>query len=221
MKKLVMNGLPLVALLLSAGMADATLLTECPAVGTETGCAWAITVGSTGNITIVRGTMSNGTTNQPGYDSVLNAPDADDAMVALINDWTGHTITGIAITGAGTFDFSADAGHQDNPCSTAFTRGEPHATGCGSSARGATRWPAPDSYAGPGVTNITPINVNTGLVTFTGVTAGNSVWFGLEGPVKGTFELISKPSATPEPARFGLVAAGLLGAGLLRKRRRP
>jgi hypothetical protein len=91
----------LTGLALSAGLAHATLFTECPAVGSETGCYQVIIVSSTGSVSVVRGTLSNGTTNQPFDDSVLDSSHQDDTIIGLINNYTGFDITSVYDHGHG------------------------------------------------------------------------------------------------------------------------
>src|SRR5579863_6234266 len=222
--------LPLLALAtaLSAGMATAAQFTECPAVGgsgaTDTGyqsgCAFLITVSNTGAVSITAATLVGSATTGtqvPSYDQ-NNQGNLDDTMVGILNNWTGHTILSVTLAGTGSFDYSIDAGGQDNPCYTGYTF---FATGCGSSAVGSTTWPAPDSYGGPGVTSIIPLaSTNGGTVSFVGVAAGTSAWFGLEGPISGTPTITFSSSGVPEPATVSLIGLGLVGVGFLGRLRR-
>lgn len=195
---------------LSAGLAHATLYTECPVVGAETGCYQVIIVSSTGVVSVVDGTLSNGSTPQPFADAVLNPTDSDDTLVGLINNWTGHSITSVSISGIDAFDFAEDASSKpDNPCSTEYaTVGEPHATGCNSGGE-------PQDYARSGDT-ITVTNDNSGKITFgTPLAAGSGnssfTWFGLEGPITGVPTITTIASVVPEPGSLILLGSALLG----------
>jgi hypothetical protein len=125
----------------------------------------------------------------------------EDALIGVRNN-TSHTIFSFNITGSGIFGFDGDG--IDTYIDNVLTL--PNAMDTSNGGYG-----GPDGY-------FTNIVGNTGTVNFIGgIAPGGSDFFSLEEPINISAPPIITP--TPEPASMAVLGAGLLGFGLLRRRK--
>jgi hypothetical protein len=167
--------------------------TECPAIGSDTGCQILVVINPGGGISIY------GDNSQGPYDG------SEDALIGVFNN-SGATVPSLNLTGLGIFGFDGDGICTFKP----FT---------GSGYCSGTYYQTdPGDYAGPTTTfsNVSG-NGNSGTVVFTGgLASGASTYFSLEGAL--TAGSISGSTGggptSPAPTSILLVVTGLAGAVL-------
>jgi hypothetical protein len=193
----------LMATTMAAGAAFAVAPTTaeaaiCPSTantgGNPNNCNLSITFTASGGITTTQQTKA---TNN--YDGV------EDSLIGVINN-TGHTISSFNLNGGTTTIFGFDG----DGIGIYPTTGGP-ATGTNSKDTSNGKYGGPDAY-------FSNIVGNTGTVNFiTPIAAnGGTQFFSLEEPA--SLSLSATPA--PEPATLATLGAGLVGFGLLRRRRR-
>ena len=177
----------------------------CPVTAnTNTDCGYILTIGAGDVIT---GSAVAGATPYDG---------SDDGLIGVVNH-SGSVFTGgITLTGSGNGGglFSFDG---DGICTFIGPGGsDPNSAGnyCSSAASAGTD---PEDYAGPINTfsNISS-DMTTGTVDITGLAAGGSTFFSLEGAPSS---IVLSVSSTPEPSSILLLASGLVGAAATMRRR--
>jgi hypothetical protein len=193
--------------LLGAASASISLLsaaqyTQCPSVGSNTGCAVLITINSSGTPTVAVDAA------QGPYDG------ADDTLVGVLNN-SSTTIGSLPLSSSTTDIFGFE---DDGMCSSGYGA-------AGNCSKGLTQGD-PYDYAGDFVT-FTITDTSHGTVNFIGGLApGASTYFSLEESLSatditpGTPTPGSGPSSVPEPATYWMMGAGLFACAWLVKRRR-
>ncbi|MDQ2773606.1 MAG: PEP-CTERM sorting domain-containing protein [Acidobacteriota bacterium] len=182
-------------------MHAAPLFSECPAVGSNTGCQFLITVNADNTTTVAEDTVAP---NNGPYDA------SDDTLVGVLNN-SSKNVNSLPISSSTTiFGFEGDGACTQTPAPAS----------CGSDSSG---------YGGPNAT-FSGISADTtsGTVNFpTGLAAGQSTWFALEDSLTlsqitpgtpGTGPGTGPSSSTPEPGSLLTLGTGLLGLGLYIKR---
>jgi hypothetical protein len=180
--------------LLAASISSAALITQCPAVGLDTGCGILITItGASGGVTTAFTVVAASAPTQPPYDGI------EDTLVGVLNT-SGVVVNTIALSSpVGIFAFDGDG-----PCTVA-----PNPGNCNTAE--------PSGYAGPNVT-FSGINAagTSGTVNFTGGLAANgSAWFGLEQALTAS----QITPGIPEPGSIALLGSGLTALLLYARRR--
>jgi len=168
----------------------------CPTTGsTNTDCGFVLTIGPGNAIT---GQAVSGANPYDG---------SDDALVGIINN-SGATFTG-SFTLSGSGNGGGIFGFDDDGACTYI------AGGCS--------FPNPSTYEGPLVTfsNISA-DTTSGTVNVTGLLAGATTWFSLEGSPASISAGggVGIPSAVPEPETWALMMVGLAGLGFVSRRRK-
>src|SRR5580692_8656984 len=122
----------------------------CPSTADAQYCNEIITINANGTVTIVQ----NGTSSSDGYATSATPYDGDeDQLIGVVDDWAGHTVNNLALTGTAITDFDGD-GANSAACYTAGS--DPY--GCHATANvldashGNTGYAGFDS-SGNGVTN--------------------------------------------------------------------
>lgn len=183
-------------LLLAGSIASATLLTQCPAVGLDTGCGILITItAASGGATTAFTVVAASAPTQGPYDGV------EDTLIGVLNA-SGMTVNTLALSST-TDIFGFDG---DGPCATTVT---PNPGNCNVAE--------PSGYGGPNVT-FSGINAafTAGTVNFTGGLAdGASRWFGLEESLTPSQIM----PGVPEPGSIALLGSGLTALLLFARRR--
>lgn len=181
----------------------------CPVTSnTNTDCGYILTIGP-GNVvttSVVAGANP--------YDG------SDDALIGVVNN-SGAAFTG-AITLSGTGNGGGIFGFDGDGICTFIGPGASDASAMGSyCSSAATFGTDPDDYAGPLNTfsNISA-DYTTGDVDITGLAAGASTFFSLEG-APSTLNIPNPPvvASTPEPSSLVLLSSGLLGLATAVRRR--
>jgi hypothetical protein len=167
-----------------SALAPAALLTQCPAVGLDTGCGILITItGASGGAATSFTVIAASAPTQPPYDG------SEDTLVGVLNS-SGATVNSIVLSSS-TDIFGFD---NDGPCTVSPNPGNCNAA-------------EPSGYAGPNVT-FSGINgaFNTGTVNFTGgLPDGQSRWFGLEEALTPS-QIVP---GIPEPSTVFLTLTGI------------
>jgi hypothetical protein len=153
----------------------AATLSQCPAVGADSGCAILIVINPDGSVTLQTDP------SQGPFDGV------EDTLIGVQNNSpvvvTSLTLTGVTTPDA-TFDFDNDGLCDQTPP-------PPLPLGCPF---------GPTHYEGPG-TSFTNISADkaTGTVNFAGIAPGGSAFFSLEGAINAS-SLVILPIPIPKPA---------------------
>ena len=187
-----------IASILLDNIAIADAITQCPNVAAVSeantpwpSCAYLITANPDNSFTV--------TYDAQLLDDISNGViDPEDILVGVQNN-SGHSLFGFTITAPAAsevefFDFDADFGLIYGP----------------------------KGYEGPGVSfAFSPSDLTTGSVLFpTGLANGDSTYFGLEGSSQIDGNSIGLAvAAVPEPAEWGMLAAGLLALPFFLRRK--
>jgi hypothetical protein len=166
----------------------------CPSTAnTNTDCGYLLTIGS-GDV--VTGAPVSGANPYDG---------ADDALVGVINN-SGATYSG-SITLSGSGNGGGIFGFDGDGVCTYIT-----ASYCAT---------APTGYEGP-LTTFTGISSDgtTGTVVFSGLAAGASTFFSLEGSPASIGSLGVSGGSAPEPGTIAMLGAGLAALGFVGYKRR-
>lgn len=188
-----------------ASVASAAQFSQCPSIGSNTGCAILITINNTGAPTI------SVDTSQGPYDS------SDDTLVGVLNS-SSSTVSSLPLASPTTDIFGFEG---DGICSPGYGA-------AGNCTKGLDQGD-PYDYTGDLVTfNVT--DVSHGTVNFLGGLApGASTYFSLEEDLSATDITPGPPTtgpgpgpgtATPEPATYSLLATGLAGCFWFANRRK-
>lgn len=187
-----------VVTLLSAGVARAVPLTECPTVGSATSCAVLYTFNADGSISTT-------------VDSTIVSTDGIEDTLAGVLNLSGHTInfitlSGVGINGIPLFSFDNDG------MSTIPNPG---------SGPGYTYFGQYFSASNVllGTTTFSGISVDqkTGTIDFAGLTDGGRAWFVLEDQI--SFTAPPTVGNVPEPASLALLGIGIAGFAAARRRK--
>lgn len=197
---------------IAAGLGNVSqAATICPTTSfTNTDCGFVLTIGAGGAVTGAAVAGAN------AYDG------SDDALVGVVNN-SGTTFTGaIHLTsGADIFGFESDG------ICTFIGAGESDASPLGAYCSAAQRAGTdPADYAGP-LNTFASINAagTAGDVVITGLAAGASTFFSLEGSPSsiaggGGITPTPPPGTVPEPATWSMLVAGIGGVSWVARRRR-
>jgi len=186
------------ATLLSAGVAQAVPLTQCPPVGAATSCAVLYTFNADGSVSTT-------------VDSSIASTDSIEDTLAGVLNLSGHTISSITLSGVGIngiplFSFDGDGGSSiPNPGSG------PGATYFGQ------YFAADNTLLGTTTFSGISVDLKTGTVNFAGLTDGGRAWFVLEDQISFTAPPVV--GGVPEPTSLALLGIGIAGFAAARRRK--
>jgi PEP-CTERM motif len=174
---------------MSPTQVGAALLTECPAIGLDTGCGILITINADNSVTVTAASSPT----QPPYDGV------EDTLIGVLNN--SSVAVGSLPLSSSTVIFGFDG---DGICASSIS---PRPAGCPFGTTG---------YEGPGV-SFSGINAarTNGIVNFgPAIGPGGSAFFGLEEALVAT-QITPGPPGTgvPEPSSLLLISSALLALG--------
>ena len=205
------------AFVISAGSAWATS-PVCPSTGYAQFCNEIITISATGTVSVA--TSGAGISATP-YDG------DEDQLIGVVDNWAGHTVTNLGLTGTAITDFDGDGANSGGSNCVSSGSG---IYGCNGAANvldashGNTGYAGFDSSAN-GVTN----GIDNYFTSFTnpgnsatinfagGLTAGETAWFSLEEPA--TAGGLGVSVNVPEPTSVVLFGTLLLAAAYAFRRR--
>jgi hypothetical protein len=186
------------AALLSAGVAQAAPLTQCPAVGASTSCAVLYTFNKDGSVSTT-------------VDTTIASTDGIEDTLAGVLNLSGHiinsiTLSGVGINGIPLFSFDGDGVSSiPNPGSG------PGATYFGQYFSSSNVLLGTTTFSGISV------DLKTGTINFAGLTNGGRAWFVLEDQI--SFTAPPRVGGVPEPTSIALLGIGIAGFVAARRRK--
>ena len=200
-------------LLCAVVAASGSVFTQCPPVGTNSGCELLITVtGVNGSGLVTSFTVTTASPDPGPFDKM------EDTLIGIVNPLSAPATSIFLNGGPGSGIFAFD---NDGACSGTYSP-EPTLAQCG---LGSYTFVDPADYGSAGATltgfpgSCGTLDCGTVVVagpTGGGLSGGASTWFDLEGQVTGE-ELTG---AAPEPASLSLIGIGLCGLYFIGRRAR-